>query len=102
MIRHIVLLKFRAGITQTQKQMIYGRLQSLCANLDHIIDFRAGPNTSPEGLGKGFADGFTIDFTDEAARDTYLANATHRTIGADLVAMLEGGTEGVMVFDLED
>lgn len=102
MIRHIVLLKFRASTTQTQKLMLYGRLQSLCANLEGTTDFRAGPNTSSEGFSQGFADGFTIDFTNETARNAYLTDETHRTIGTDLVAMLENGTDGLMVFDLED
>lgn len=102
MIRHIVLLKFRTSITQAEKLMLYGRLQSLCASLPDTADFRAGPNTSPEAHDKGFTDGFTIDFTNEVALNIYLANQTHRAIGADLISMLEGGDEGLIVFDLED
>lgn len=102
MIRHIVLLKFRPAITQIQKLMLYGRLQTLCEELDKAHDFRAGPNVSQEGFEQGFTEGFTIDFEDETALNAYLHHPTHQEIGQDLVAMLQGGTEGLIVFDLED
>ncbi|TIN72574.1 MAG: Dabb family protein, partial [Mesorhizobium sp.] len=48
-----------------------------------------------------FGHGFTIDFRDAAARDAYLAHEAHQRAGARLVAALEGGTDGLMVLDLE-
>ncbi|MER8801728.1 Dabb family protein [Mesorhizobium sp. M0998] len=60
-----------------------------------------GSNTSPEPFARGFTHGFTIDFRDAAARDAYLEHEAHQRAGAKLVAALEGGTDGLMVFDLE-
>ncbi|MCS6758783.1 MAG: Dabb family protein [Candidatus Devosia euplotis] len=74
MIRHCVFVKFRA-------------------------DF--GPNVSTEGMAKGFDDGFIMDLADEAARDRYLADPAHKAAGSRLVAALEGGRDGLMVFDLK-
>nr|WP_287285619.1 hypothetical protein [Mesorhizobium sp.] len=42
-----------------------------------------------------------MDFRDAAARDAYLVHEAHSRAGARLVAALEGGTDGLMVFDLE-
>ncbi len=58
------------------------------------------PNISPEGLGQGFRDGFMMDFRDEAARDAYLIHPEHQAAGAKLVAALEGGIGGLIVFDI--
>ena len=78
---------------------IYAELAALA---DHLaIDAMSfGPNVSPEGLHQGFADGFTMNFPDVAARDAYLADAAHQAAGARLVAALEGGLAGLLVFDI--
>lgn len=98
-IRHCVFLKFRADVPQTERQAIYAELAALA---DHLaIDAMSfGPNVSPEGLHQGFVDGFTMDFPDVAARDAYLADAAHQVAGARLVAALEGGLAGLLVFDI--
>ncbi|WP_287106519.1 Dabb family protein [Mesorhizobium sp.] len=63
------------------------------------VEFSA--NTSPEPFARGFTHGFTIDFRDAAACDAYLMHEAHSRVGARLVAALEGGTDGLMVFDLD-
>lgn len=52
-------------------------------------------------LVRGFLDMFWFDFRDLAVRDAYLVDATHMAIGADIVARLEGGADGVFVCDIE-
>jgi hypothetical protein len=42
-----------------------------------------------------------MDFPDATARDAYLADGKHKAAGARLVAALEGGDEGLLVFDIE-
>lgn len=54
-----------------------------------------------EPLVRGFMDMFWIDFRDLAARDMYIADEVHQQIGADIVACLEGGADGVFVCDVE-
>lgn len=99
-IRHCVLVKFRADVPATEKQGIYEQLAALGVHLQ-IDAMSYGPNVSPEGLHQGFVDGFTMDFPDKAARDAYLADADHKAAGARLVAALEGGRQGLLVFDIE-
>jgi hypothetical protein len=99
-IRHCVFLKFRADVPAAEKQGIYEQLAALGVHLaiDHMS---YGPNVSPEGLHQGFVDGFTMDFPDAAARDAYLADGKHQEAGKRLVAALEGGVKGLLVFDIE-
>jgi len=101
MIRHCVFVKFRPDISAAERDSIYDDLRALKGKLDGLVADSYGPNVSPEGLGKGFADGFTMDFRDAAARDAYLVHPDHQKAGARLVGALAGGVGGLIVFDLE-
>ncbi len=98
MIRHIVLLKLRDTADALQ---IFVALKALQSQIPGIINISAGADCSPEGLQRGFTDGFTIDFVDEGARDGYLPNPAHQKVGAMIVAACEGGVDGVLVLDWE-
>jgi len=99
-IRHCVLCRFRKDVDETELADIEQRLFALCESLPNVLDASFGPNASPESLDAGFAHGFVIDFVDEAARDAYLIDDDHQAFGADLVGRLDGGTAGLVVFDL--
>lgn len=98
-IRHIVLVRFRADVPEEERQAIYDQLAALEGHLA-ISAMCFGANVSPEGLHQGFNNGFTMDFPDAAARDAYLADPAHKAAGARLVAALEGGVAGLLVFDM--
>lgn len=98
-IRHIVLVKFRADVPEAERRGIYDQLAGLSGHLN-ITAMSFGANVSPEGLNRGFADGFTMDFPDAMARDAYLADPAHKAAGARLVAALDGGVFGLLVFDI--
>ena len=99
-IRHCVFLKFRADVPAEEKRAIYEQLAALGQHLEFDA-MSYGPNISPEGLHQGFVDGFTMDFPDVAARDAYLVDPAHKAAGGRLVAALEGGVKGLLVFDIE-
>ena len=101
MIRHCVFVKFRADVTADEKAEIYAGLNALVGQIDGLLSADFGPNISPEGQNKGFDDGFVMDLADAAARDRYLADPAHKAAGSKLVAALEGGVAGLVVFDLE-
>jgi hypothetical protein len=101
MIRHCVFVKFRPDVPAAERQAIYAQLAALRGHLKGIEAMAFGANVSPEGLHQGFRDGFTIDFTDAAARDAYLVDDAHKKAGGRLVAALEGGRDGLVVFDIE-
>ena len=100
MIRHCVFVRFKADVSLEERAAIYLQLESLREVVDGFVSMSFGPNVSPEGLHQGFVDGFTMDFRDESARDAYLVHPDHKAAGARLVAALEGGRDGLMVFDM--
>ncbi|MCB2128161.1 MAG: Dabb family protein [Rhodobacteraceae bacterium] len=102
MIRHLVHLRFRNDVGSSEKQALYARLSGLVARIDGVEAFAHRENVSVETpLVRGFLDMFWFDFRDAAARDAYLVDEGHQAIGADIVACLEGGAEGVFVCDIE-
>ncbi|CDX32123.1 conserved hypothetical protein [Mesorhizobium sp. SOD10] len=101
MIRHCVFARFRDDVPETERAAIHADLEGLRGVIDGMGKVEFSANFSPEPFARGFTHGFTIDFRDGAARDSYLVHDAHQRAGARLVAALEGGTEGLMVIDLE-
>lgn len=102
MIRHLVALRFKTGTSQATKQALYDDLAGLSDRIDGIIDFQSRANVSVEDpLVRDYRDLFWFDFRDTETRDRYLVDEVHQAIGARIVAELEGGADGVFVFDFE-
>ena len=101
MIRHCVFVKFRPEISADERAEIYAGLNALVGQIDGLLTAHFGANVSPEGLAKGFNDGFIMDLANEAARDRYLTDPAHQAAGSKLVAALQGGRDGLIVFDME-
>ena len=102
MIRHCVLLRFAPEIGNSDKDAIYHQLASLQSLVPGFERMAFGVNSSTEHRSQGFDDGFVIEFVDSSARDTHLGHPDHERAGAALIAMLDGGHEGLVVFDLDD
>ena len=101
MIRHCVFVRFRSDVPDSERAAIHADLEALRQVIDGMDAVHFSANVSPEPFARGFGHGFTIDFRDAAARDAYLVHEAHQRAGARLVAALEGGTDGLMVFDLD-
>jgi hypothetical protein len=98
MIRHVVLCRFRKD---QDVAAIFAALKRLQDKMPGILAISCGADNSPEGLQKGFTHGFTVDFSDAAARDAYLPHPEHQAVGRMIVDALEGGLEGLAVLDWE-
>lgn len=101
MIRHIVLIRPRQGLATGRMGEIMAGLRGLQDTIPGILAVASGPNTSPEGLDRGYAQAFTVDFVDAEARDDYLPHPDHRRVGAMIIEAAEGGIEGILVADFE-
>ncbi|RVD16842.1 Dabb family protein [Mesorhizobium sp. M4B.F.Ca.ET.017.02.2.1] len=101
MIRHCVFVKFRSDVSPAERAAIHADLEALRWAIEGMDKVHFSANVSPEPFARGFSHGFTIDFRDAAARDAYLVHEAHQGAGARLVAALEGGTDGLMVVDLD-
>jgi hypothetical protein len=98
MIRHSILCRFRKD---ADVAAVFAALKGLQAKIPGILAISCGADNSPEGLQKGYTHGFTVDFTDAAARDAYLPHPEHQKVGALVIAALDGGFEGLAVDDWE-
>ena len=94
-INHTVLLKFQSEITQAQIDGVFQRLAQLKETIPGILSFTHGPNNSPEGLADGFTHGFSMIFSDAAARDAYLPHPHHEAFKESALPLIAG----VLVFD---
>ncbi|MFA6155785.1 Dabb family protein [Mesorhizobium sp.] len=101
MIRHCVFVKFRADVAAEERAAIHADLEALRKVIDGMDTVLFSANVSPEPFARGFSHGFTVDFRDASARDAYLVHEAHQRAGARLVAALDGGTDGLMVIDLD-
>ncbi|CAN7380241.1 Dabb family protein [Mesorhizobium amorphae] len=101
MIRHCVFVRFRSDVADDEHTAIHADLEALRWAIDGMDVVKFSANVSPEPFARGFSHGFTIDFRDAGCRDAYLVHESHQRAGTRLVAALEGGTDGLMVFDLE-
>lgn len=100
MIRHIVLLKARPGVTDGEISAIFADLAAIKEKLPGVLAIHSGRSESPEKIERGYMHGFTVDFIDWAALAAYQDHPDHRRVGAALVAVAEGGIDGILVFDL--
>ena len=101
MIRHVVLFRRIEGTPDAAVAEVMEAIAALADVVPGIVGTSCGPDCSPEGLQRGMTDGFTVDFVDATARDGYLVHPDHQAAGARLVALAEGGIEGLLVLDWE-
>ena len=100
MIRHIVLIRFRADVSEATIAEIFTALPKLAAKLG-VQHFACGRSESPEQIERGYMHGFTIDFADWDALARYAADPDHQAFGGQLVGHAQGGIDGILVFDLK-
>jgi heme-degrading monooxygenase HmoA len=94
-LRHIVLYKFKDGISKEQVQEVIDAFSGLPKKIDGIVGFEHGENVSPEGKSEGLTYAFVVSFRDEAARDAYLKHPAHDAY----VQVVKDKREKVVVFD---
>ena len=101
MIRHIVLIQFRAEVTDAAIAGIFADLQAIQTVLPGVLSITSGRSTSPEAMERGHMHGFVADFADWKVLAAYQAHPAHKQVSAALVAGAVGGIGGILVFDLE-
>jgi quinol monooxygenase YgiN len=88
MLRHLVLLKFKAETTAAQVRAIEQAFAALPARIDAVKALEWGTDVSPEGLAKGYTHAFLLSFADAAGRDAYLPHPAHQAFVAQLQPLL--------------
>ncbi|MBX3539094.1 MAG: Dabb family protein [Chelatococcus sp.] len=99
-VEHVVLVRFRPDVAKPQIDGVFAALEQLRHTIPGITRILTGPNSSPEGLGRGYNHLFIVDFASIAARDAYLKDPGHQAVARQLLSLADGGTDGLVVADL--
>jgi len=98
-VKHVALMRLKPQVTEAEAEALLAELAALQEKIPGLLDFSSGPYSSSEGLSKGFTHGFVMTFADEAARDAYLPHPDHERVKQRIIPLLDGGLDGVVVFD---
>lgn len=101
MILHSVYLRLPQGTDRAELEAVMTGLKQLCKSLLGCAGFQHGPNRDFEGKSQDHPYGFIAQFRDRAALAAYADNPDHQVLGARLVALCEGGADGIVVYDIE-
>src|SRR5262245_15291665 len=101
MVTHVVLLKLRKDVPAADIARVFGALPGLEGKIPGLLSFAGGAYASPEGLHRGYTHGFVMTFVDAKARDAYLPHPEHEKVKQLVLAVLDGGIDGVVAFDFE-
>ena len=99
MIQHIVMLRLSEDADPTELADVMDSLASL--DLPGFVGFQHGANLDFERKTQDYLYGFIATFTDAAAVADYASDPGHQALGGRLVAMCDGGGDGIMVMDLD-
>lgn len=81
-LRHVVLLGFRAGTAAETVAAAEARFAALARQVPGVAALEWGRDASPEGLANGHSHVFTLTFAGAAARDAYLVHPDHVAFAA--------------------
>lgn len=95
MIRHILLIKFKASVQSPQITAVKTLFETMPDKIEGVVDVEWGLNDSPEGMNKNFTHAVLMTFADEAARAHYLPHPQHEALKEEFVPLLDD----IIVFD---
>lgn len=101
MLQHCVFCDIRADADPAEVADVMRRLADLAPVVDGMVAFQQGPNRDYEAKSARYSLGFICTFRDRAAHLAYESHPGHQAAGRDLVALCNGGADGIMVVDLE-
>jgi hypothetical protein len=99
MITHMVMLRVEKNVKKSEIDRVFAALAGLKGKIPGLLSFSGGAYSSHEGLQRGFTHGFCMTFPDAAARDAYLPHPEHEKVKKLVLAILDGGLDGVIAFD---
>ena len=83
-LRHVVMLKFKDGISNQQIRQVENDFCALPSKVDTVYDFEWGTDVSVENLSGGFTHCFVVTFRSEADRAKYLPHPAHKQFADSL------------------
>jgi hypothetical protein len=99
MIVHVVLMKLRPGVGEAELSALMAEIAALREGIPGYLGITWGHEAGFEPLARGYDFGFAVRFRSEADIRLYHVHPRHVAAGERLVALCEGGIDGVLVFD---
>jgi hypothetical protein len=84
---HMFAFRFKAGVTEEQKQRIVPAIRKLQDEIPGVLETWVGMNESPRG--NGYELGGVMKFADKAACDAYGAHPVHQKLLTWLMPLIE-------------
>ena len=84
---HMFAFRFKAGVTQAQKEKIVAEIRNLKNEIPLVLESWVGMNASPRGA--GYELGGIMKFADRAACDAYGAHPMHQKLLSWLLPLVE-------------
>ena len=81
LLRHVVLLKFKEGVTPAQVTEVTDAFSALPGKIPEIVEFEWGTDVSVEKKTEGYTHCFFVSFKDEKGRETYIPHPAHADFG---------------------
>jgi hypothetical protein len=97
MIRHILVLQPRVGLTASSIDACRNALTSLVGRIPGLVNCHWGENVGPPERREGFTHGFSMDFVDRQSLDCYGPHPEHKVAAA----LVRASFERIIVFDFE-
>jgi len=101
MLAHCVFLKVSPAHDIADTEDVLHALGELKDEVDGILSYEYGPNRDFENKTAEYTYGFVVKFRDREANMAYARHPKHIELGSRLVAMCDGGADGIAVYDIE-
>jgi Stress responsive A/B Barrel Domain len=98
-VTHMVLLRVREDVPRNMVENVFEEIGALQSKIAGILSYAWGPNSSPEGINRGYTHGFCMTFVDSGARDAYLPHPEHERVKKAVLSVADGGIDGLLAFD---
>ena len=93
MMRHVVLVTWQDGVTETELEAVAEGLSSLPSQIPEIIAYDFGPDLGLSGGAYDFV--IVADFEDEDAWRRYLEHPAHVVVAVELIRPIVERTDRV-------
>ena len=94
-VKHVVLFKFKEGLSQETISGLIEGYKALPGKIDHMKAFEWGKDISVEDLHQGYTHCFITTFADTGGRDAYIPHPAHQ----HYVDLLFPHLDSVLVLD---
>jgi len=95
LLRHVVLVKFKEDLTESQVQEVVDAYAALRGKVESILDIEYGTNISMENKSAGFTHAFVITFADQKGLDDSLPHPAH----LEFAKLARARVDDMLMFD---